>query len=173
MIYRQKDAQYEFQPYIVDAMDTERTSIYERLRNVFTFYSKDSAFYFVNKHLLLFGIVINRIDDEVIFVGPIATPATSDRNIDDFLFETGLSPQTNEHIRNYLRSYRAFSVTQLQELLININLILNDSVLAPDDLISIYDRERNTKEKIATKTYANEDFEDEIPQISSKNIPTA
>lgn len=170
IIYKSGSTQYVFQPFLLDSSENELNFIFQRLSHVFVNFSDSHALYFIHKTLIMFGMVINRETDEFVFVGPLASTLTTEKDIADYLFMANLSDKTTRIITNYMKTNCSFTIPQLQELLINLNLIINEEITTEDMLISIYDREKETREKLARKNYSAEDDRmDKIDQEALNN----
>lgn len=113
--------------------------------------------------MVMFGMVINREEKELVFMGPVASTMCNEKDISDYLFAAGLSAKATKSMASYMNANKKFNLYQLQELIVNVNLIINDEIISTDKLISIYDSERANKIKLANKTYnEGEDKEDKI-----------
>lgn len=157
IIYKSKTTKYDFQPFSIGNAEKDWNFIYQRLSNVFINYSDSNTLYFVHKSLIMFGMVINRQTEEFVFIGPIASTLATEQEITDYLFMSEISEDTARSVTNYLKANCKFTLEQIQELIININLIINQEIATEDMLVSIYDREKITKEKLATRIYSQED----------------
>lgn len=164
IIYKCKSVKYDFHPFHLDSSEADWDFISQRLSHVFTNYSDSNTLYFIHKSLIMFGMIVNRETDEFVFIGPLASTFTSEKDIADYLFLADLSESATRTITSYMKSNKTFTLQKLQELIININLIINNEIATEETLVSIFDREKETKARLAERLYSEED--DRIEKVN-------
>ena len=145
-----------YQPFHLSTNENELDFIVDRLQNVFAKFRDSHAMYFIHESLVMLGIVIAPQAKQFIFIGPIAQQNATERDISDYLFAAGLSSDTTQKMADYMNAVRPLSLDGLQQLLCNINLILNDEMISPNELISIFDSENQNKIRFATKEFKDD-----------------
>lgn len=136
--------------------ENDEQFISQRLHGVFDLFSDRHVLYHLHKSLVMFGIVVNRVTNEFVFVGPLLSGTSNEKEISDYLFESGMSSETTKIMTRYLLSSSPLSLEKLQALLRNINLILNGEMISSQDVCAIYDQASHEKSAFAQKTYLTE-----------------
>lgn len=157
IVYKNKDILYNSQSFIMEKTTIEPDLMYQRLSGTFLNFSTAPALLFVHKTLLMSGMVVNRSTGEYAFIGPVPSPIATEKDFRDYFFMSDLGEDATNLMINCLKASQTFTIEDFQELLININLIINGDILKSDEIESIYDRQRQTKEKLARQFYNKED----------------
>lgn len=136
---------HHYQPFQLDGPENSLSFIAERLKKVLKKNGKDHAMYLLHPCMVILGIVINPHTGEFVFIGPMALPGSKAEEIDDYLFETGLPPESTKKLAAYMNGSKSWSLDKLKVLLVNIDLILNDEILAAEELIALNDPETKVR----------------------------
>lgn len=159
-----------YQPFLLNTEENELSFIVDRLKNVFAKFANNHAMYLLHRSLVMLGIVINPDSKQFIFIGPIAQPSATERDISDYLFETGLCADTTQKLSDYINSVHPLNLNEFQYLLCNINLILNNERLSVAELVSLYDSENENKISFATKEFQEDSERFELQNTSLMEI---
>lgn len=157
VVYKGKDVLYNSQSFIMENATIEPDLMYQRLSGTFLNFSVAPALLFVHKTLLMSGMIVNRTTGEYAFIGPVPSPLATEKDFRDYFFMSDLGEDATHLMTNYLKASRTFTIEDFQELLININLIINGEILKSNEIESIYDRQQQTREKLARQLYNKED----------------
>lgn len=157
VVYKGKDVLYNSQSFIMENATIEPDLMYQRLSGTFLNFSAAPALLFVHKTLLMSGMIVNRTTGEYAFIGPVPSPLATEKDFRDYFFMSDLGEDATHLMTNYLKASRTFTIEDFQELLININLIINGEILKSNEIESIYDRQQQTREKLARQLYNKED----------------
>ena len=157
IIYKGEGAFYNSQSFIMENAAIEPDLMYQRLSGVFLKFSSASALLFVHKTQLMSGMVVNRSTGEYAFVGPVPTPIATEKDFREYLLMSDLGENADHLMLNCFRASQTFTIESFQELLINMNLIINEEILKADKIESIYDRQQQSREKLAKQFYNHEE----------------
>lgn len=157
IIYKSEGAFYNSQSFIMENAAIEPDLMYQRLSGVFLKFSSASALLFVHKTQLMSGMVVNRSTGEYAFIGPVPTPIATEKDFREYLLMSDLGENADQLMLNCFRASQTFTIESFQELLINIHLIINEEILKADKIESIYDRQQQTRERLAKQFYTHEE----------------
>ena len=157
VVYKDKNVLYNSQSFVMEKTTIEPDLMYQRLSGVFLHLSAAPALLFVHKTLLMSGMVVNRSTGEYAFIGPVPSPFATEKDFKDYFFMSDLGENATNLMINCLKTSKTFTIEDFQELLININLIINRKILKTEEIESIYDRQKQTREKLAKQFFNKEE----------------
>lgn len=153
--------------YVLDETEDKYFFVENRLQKILDQLTTNDKLAYINidSNLIMQGIITNKDHSDIIFIGPIASTITDMNRIDDYIFKTNLSPKASKSLMEHLITNSKYSSEQLRAILINLNLILNESIINENEIIltyeeeidrkSIYEEDYNKKER--TRDVPNKD----------------
>ncbi len=142
-----------FQPFSLRASENDFDFIIQRLQPAFGKFPDKNVMYCVTSSLIMMGIVVNHITDEFVFVGPMASGASTPRDIQHYLAQADLSPEAADKLGAYMEKHRPLSQDEFLALLSNINTVINDQILPPTDIVALYDDQTAKRVAFAQQEY--------------------
>ncbi|MCD8041123.1 MAG: AraC family transcriptional regulator [Clostridia bacterium] len=136
-----------FEPFDITTEENGLDYIVGKIKPVYNKFSEENVLYFVTSDLILMGVVFNRSTNEFVFVGPIASHTTTEKEVENYLKKVNLSEDTTYKLAKYMLNVKPLDQNSLIELLSNVNLILNDEIRPSHKIVAAYDSE--TLDRIA------------------------
>lgn len=136
--------------------ENDEKFIFKRLHSISALIQEQSVLYHLHKSFVMFGIVINHESNSFVFIGPLLAGNSNEKEISDYLFESGMSSETTKIVVSYLLSTPPLSLDKFQSLLSNINLIINGKMISSKEICAIYDQDSHEKALFAQRIYSKE-----------------
>lgn len=153
-----------FRPFSLTAEENEYGFIVSRLKVVFEHYPDRTAMYFLHPNMIMLGIVVERKTRRFVFLGPLVSPCTTDKDISDYLFECRLSEDTGRKMKDYMSANRHLTPEQFRCLILNVNAVLNGDLLSEHELASLYGSEPERE-----RAFFKSDLEAEATQYEHRD----
>ncbi len=144
------------------------------LKNIHNFSSSknDNIFISINSSIIMTGTVFSLDHKQFVFIGPVSSSITTNNDIENFVFNLGLTKNTSTLLTEYLNGETRLSSEQLKAILLNIDIILNDTAEKDKNVVVTYKQEDVNKHDYYKKDKEKFDRERDIDNQQEINSYT-
>lgn len=160
--------------YVLDETEDKYIFLENRLQKILNSLTTNDKLAYINidSNLIMQGIITNKDYSDIIFIGPIASTITDMEKIDDYIFKSHLSQKASKSLKKLLITNSKYSSEQLRAIIINLNLLLNESIINENEIILTYEEEIDRK-SIYEEDYNKKERTRDVPNKDEINNFTA